>query len=761
MLKKIWLILLGTLLLLVPSAHAITKRTDKECLLCHVLWFDAFKTDQKTLVEQKQTDIVVAGSIGLVSTEAMCITCHDGYVADSRNTVMAANPHHELKKPPPAMQLPELLRLDSKNKIYCGTCHTLHDFEDRADVGSTPFMRMDNQASQMCIACHGDASRKKPGANHPLNINTDTRTLANAAKMGAKFGPDQKMICQSCHNAHGQRALLSPTDNSSLCLGCHRKQSSLIDSRHDIRSKLPKVKNIKQQTPAQSGPCGACHVPHNAVGKKLWARPLKKGGLPSQMCLTCHGPDAGIEIKGIGSHSHPVDIKPAAKDAVSKKLPLFRADATKAADGRIQCFTCHDVHRWNPKPSAAIGDPRTEGDSSNSFLRMANDGASALCVACHKDKQQLLSSDHNLRITAPAEKNVHSQTAAQAGPCGACHVPHNAAPKRLWARPSTAEDNWVNQVCIACHNAQGAAKEKWIGKNTHPVDVDLNSLGPAVRLADIHRILPLYSPDGIQAADQHMVCLTCHDPHTWRPQPATGPQAPYTANVEGTAKDSFLRAENYPKPDLCTTCHIDHARIEGSPHDLRISAPEATNIVGQTVNESGTCGVCHMVHNSPNALRLWARDLGQVTEDVNIVGALCTGCHSKGNPGEKKIPAVASHPSDKLIRAHRGNVRGKAGDTPVFDDKGIRQEVGNLGCPSCHNGHWGTASPKAQTKGKAAADGKTARFRFLRNHSTNAICMECHGPEGLFRYLYFHDPAKRGIWVRPRQAHDRSRISVD
>jgi hypothetical protein len=36
-----------------------------------------------------------------------------------------------------------------------------------------------------------------------------------------------------------------------------------------------------------------------------------------------------------------------------------------------------------------------------------------------------------------------------------------------------------------------------------------------------------------------------------------------------------------------------------------------------------------------------------------------------------------------------------------------------------------------------------ASSSFLRNLSFNTICIDCHGPEALYRYLYFHDPAKR------------------
>ncbi len=761
MLKKISFIVLGTLLILVPSAQAVmTKRADKECLLCHVLWFDAFKTDRKTLVEQQDTAIVVAGSRGLVSTEAMCITCHDGYVVDSRNSVEAGNPHHELKKKPDSLVLPQVLRLDSNNEFYCGTCHTLHDFKDSAEVGSTPFMRMNNEQSQMCIACHGGGSRKKAAANHPVSKKVDRATRQNASKMGSQFGPGQELICQSCHNAHGKRGLVKAPDNTTLCIGCHQNQSGLLGSKHDFRSQLPDLKNIKQQKPSESGPCGACHVPHNAVGKKLWARSLKPGPQATQMCLSCHGQDTAVEAKPIGEHSHPVNIQPAAKTRIPKNLPLFRADATKTSKGGVQCFSCHNVHQWNPTAKAAKGERDEDGNGSNSFLRLANDGSSALCVACHNDKQQLLASDHNLSVTAPQEKNIRSMTPLQSGPCSACHVPHNASEKRLWAKEMPGDGDWANGLCISCHNRQGAAKAKLTGKNDHPVNVGLNSLKPMVDLEKIHQRLPLYNQGGSKEKDQRMMCMTCHDPHTWRPGASVPAADTYTANIEGTAVNSFLRMANYPSPDLCSACHPNHLKVEGTVHDLKVSAPTATNLAGQTVEASGTCGACHLVHNSPKALRLWARDDGPVSDNVNIIASLCTDCHSEGGPAAKRVPAVASHPTGKLVMAHEGDAPDNTGYTPVFDENGLKKSVGNIGCPSCHDSHIWNRGAQTPANADTAGTDKTGSFRFLRNQSVNTICRQCHGPEGIFRYLYFHDPDRRRVWTRPRQIIDRSKIWI-
>lgn len=201
------LVILGAILLLAASAEAITKRTHKECLLCHVRWFDAFNTDQETLLEERDSPIVIAGAMGLASSREMCITCHDGYIYDSRANIAKSNPHHAFKKPPAWLDLPKQFRLNSDNEIYCGTCHTLHDIRGTGEVGSTPFMRMDNERSQMCIACHGNKTAWKGYSKHP-ELMKDIFPRAEAVKKGAQFGPDNEIICQSCHNSHGAGAMI-------------------------------------------------------------------------------------------------------------------------------------------------------------------------------------------------------------------------------------------------------------------------------------------------------------------------------------------------------------------------------------------------------------------------------------------------------------------------------------------------------------------------------------------------------------------------
>jgi predicted CXXCH cytochrome family protein len=702
------------------------------------MWLDDFRTDQEALVEFQPGSVLMKDTQGVVSSEEMCYSCHDGYVMDSRHIIGKFNRHSVFVKPSKNITVPYDLPLSVKGEVYCGTCHSAHGkgAASHGDpTGRTAVYRELNIDSSLCEKCHRNEASFKFSNGHPLHT-TALELPDRLFELGSREATKKnKVICQSCHRIHGARGdkiLIINNKNSELCMICHEIQKSLVDTKHDLRTTLPDEINIKQQALSESGPCGACHTPHNAAGKRLWARPLKEGNPASQLCLTCHGEDTHYKTKRIGEYSHPINVELSSKEEVRGELPLFSEDGTKNPEGRVQCFTCHDIHRWDPATSTNKGGKNVEGNASNSFLRMSN-FSSVLCIKCHYDKEQLITSDHNLEVTAPKEKNVQGFNAAVSGPCGVCHIPHNAVSKRLWAKDISGNKDFVTQLCTVCHNKDGAAKEKILGENNHPLDVTLEKF-------NISTTLPLYDSDGDKRDDGKIVCITCHEPHVWDPN---NPVINYeNKNMEGDARNSFLRKTNSPSSDLCKTCHTDQAFVDGTDHDLNITAPEAKNLLGQTVKESGQCGVCHLVHNGFNKIKLWARPYGIIAADEDIVNSLCNSCHSKRNSAKSKIPLIATHPEEGLVNNIMRSNRQAIDFAPVYDKKtGEETNVGNISCPSCHNAHqW---SPLAKEKGSNKNEEGTATNSFLRNLSYNNICIDCHGLDALFRFKYFHDPEER------------------
>jgi len=742
-------------LLLSSRAIALEMSSKRNCAICHVMWMDDFRTDKETLIAWQPGNVLMKDTQGVVSTEEMCYSCHDGYVMDSRAVAWKYKGHRTFIKPSKKVTIPADLPLSNKDEIYCGTCHSAHGGGSNTDAsisGGLSFLRKDNIDSLMCEMCHTKQASFKQFNGHPVKtISHDIPRILFEAGSKRSSGGD-KVICQTCHEVHGAKGdKLTVIENkdSELCTVCHAKQKSLIQTKHDFRVALPEEKNIRGQNASESGPCGACHLPHNANGILMWAKQISPADPPSQTCLTCHGEDSNLKVKRIGNHSHPVDVAPSPTKSATAMLPLFSGRGNRHTSGKVQCFTCHNVHRWDPKNVLNIGGKDVEGDGSTSFLRISSFGSSALCIDCHKDKEQLLTSDHNLQVTAPDEKNLQEFTTRVSGPCGACHIPHNAASKRLWAKPLTPDRDFLGQLCDSCHSKNGAAKAKLVGDNSHPLDVFLEETKIRGIREQVGEELPLYSGDGDRTVDGKVVCITCHEPHIWDVR-KSGPLEHYALqNIEGDPTTSFLRRVNSPSPELCKICHADAMVVEGTPHDLRKMGSKGENMSGQAFKQSGLCEACHLVHNAPNKLKIWARASGPVPEDQHPMDGLCTSCHSTGNMAEKKIPPVARHPTGKLITNVVEFSKDGRSYTPIFGPDGKERNAGNLSCPSCHNAHqWGIPVENGGTGNKLKGNfAKSSRF--LRTMSYNAVCRDCHGPEGFFRYLYFHDLEKRSIWVKP------------
>jgi predicted CXXCH cytochrome family protein len=751
-----------------PTAFAALEKSSKKgCAVCHVMWLDVFRTQKETLIKWQPGNVLMKDTQGIVSSEEVCYSCHDGYVADSRYTVWKYNNHPIFKKPSRNIKIPAALTLSNKDEIYCGTCHSPHAGRTTAP-GSSPeetipgllsFLRLPNVDSELCEACHVNEADFKRTKGHPVHTHKLKIPKTLFAKGSVKAGEKNTVICQTCHAVHGTKGRhLTVMDNSQseLCMVCH-KERTIVGTLHDVRKTMPEETNLRGQPVSESGPCGACHVPHKSEGYKLWARELQPGKSASRICLSCHTGAPNSKIKSIGRYSHPIDVNAVSKDQgkaapgpLSVNLPFFSKSGARQLRGLIQCFTCHNVHQWDPNNLDNKGGKNVAGNASNSFLRMSGTHSSALCVACHPDKRQIFLFDHNLVLTAPKAKNIRGETPVVSGPCGACHIPHNAAGKRLWARKVSQGKDGAPHYCTGCHSQNGAAKEKQVGKNDHPVDAVLK--GRDIPPPDcVTEMLPLYNTEGGTEFGDRMMCGTCHDPHIWSADeketvPVDMPaRTTDTAvkNVEGDARNSFLRKAASPTPDLCVVCHEDTALLTGTDHDFFVTAPLSKNQIGQTVTESGRCGVCHAAHNSPKDRLLWAQAYGPVEKNQHPMNSLCTGCHSKSGMAKDKVPAVATHPKGKLIDNIFTFTNQGTGYIKIFDDHWKEVDVGDLSCSSCHSFYqWDHRTSKPGPGNNVEGNADTS---FLRTSSGKTVCIDCHGETAIWRYTYFHSIQKRGM----------------
>ncbi len=766
----------------------ITATSDSnECATCHVMWISDFQDKSvETLIPYNPQPVELSGKQnGVASTERMCFSCHDGYILESRYRWREGRHNHPVgQKVPKKIKIPkkdgkETFPLNMDKKVYCGTCHSAHGV-DWGQNRSAIFMRAVNESSNMCRACHKERATGSRHGNHPI-LNRIKRLPENLKQAGAKIGPQNKVVCESCHRQHGAPAdkllVLDNSQSSRLCVSCHKDKKSMSNTKHDMNIMSPDLKNSKKQTAVKNGLCSACHVSHDAKGPKLASIAAKQGADPLEAnCVNCHN-DSGVAKKAaIGRHSHPINVnvnklgikvtdKQWQSDSVLVEqigqmvsLPLYDKKGHSVKGGtQVACGTCHDPHNWSVKEkhqnTESVSAERIRalrGNGNNSFLRIAQGMNSALCTNCHIDKLAIKATKHNPRnVTGEMAEMMHPKRQSESsedlndGLCGTCHKAHNGKSVNMWAREVNLEKGNVviERLCNDCHNKESVAKGKLTGTHSHPLGITLQKMKG-------HNKLPLFNKEGERTKDKNgrIDCATCHNVHQWDPLDIET-TAGAVNEVDGDATNSFLRIPSTATKEMCIECHTDEQYVAGTEHDLNISAPDAKNKFGQTVKQSGVCGQCHAVHNASTKTKLWARKLGKANDPIDLY---CRSCHQKGEiAGSKVIPAErGTHPKDVLVWS--SDIRDKAGrhhqgkkfNIPVFNRLAKHDNVGQITCASCHNPHkW---NGRKKQKGPAKKTEGNANNSFLNVTNTeNFVCSDCHGLDGLFRYKYFHSPSSR------------------
>jgi predicted CXXCH cytochrome family protein len=706
----------------IPDIFPLDEKGTLQCATCHTAHGVPSEMGmEKTIFIRTSND-----------NSGMCVMCHtdkDG------GTSTGNHPIGSVEKEIPRSLVERGSRVgDQKNHIICETCHTVHGSPNES------FLIKSARNSGLCLECHTEKkifdSEGKRNHQHVVNVRPVNVTIPETIiAKGAKLGRKGEIICQTCHKVHNNNIekkllLIMKDEESTLCLTCHKDKNYLANTKHNLKHSAPEEKNLEGKTVAETGICSPCHLPHKE------ARTSGEGeDYVTRLCLSCHK-KGDIAEKAIPvDYRHPLDINPFKKgddkkfnlatsgiDEKKFSLPLFNRYGIQDHDGNITCTTCHDPHRWRADSEKGEIRKDVRGDNFSSFLRKP---APEICRQCHSNKFFIENSKHDIAKVAPKEKNSLDQTPAESGLCGVCHFVHGGQKGYLWARKTVSKSgNIVQDLCIGCHNERGMAKEKVIKDYSHPVNISLTESG-------LTTTLPLFDKEGHLSNNGIMTCETCHDPHRWSPdQPTIGEHF----KVEGNARNSFLRMSNFPSPKLCGNCHKDESLVEKTDHDMMISSS-----YGLTVAESGTCGVCHKVHNSKYKTRLWALGLANGTA---IMDRMCNYCHSAEGVAKNKIPDIYSHPRDQLINNIGRDKIHTPNYFPLFDDiSGEYISVGNISCPSCHNVHqW---NPRLKKVGPGKNVEGNATNSFLRMQTYSLLCIDCHGLDALFRFKYYHDLEER------------------
>ena len=282
------------------------------CKACHVNKLNEIKKNlQPTLVAVDSINQGVHGPQESASTQRMCLSCHDGFVLDSRFVWSENHTTHPVGVTlPPTMEIPMVgkkpkpaLPLNEEGEIYCGTCHLGHTGKDAAAYAPV-FIRTSRENGSLCSNCHDDKT-DVAGSPH-----------AKLKKTGQPQDFESRGICGRCHAPHNNKGPLlwkktpkkgAITAVDGLCRNCHGKKPSPADHpatvlawSQPVREALTGKESIEmpvfdeQARHASRGAigCATCHDPHknraDGLDPEVPGKFLRLSDTNGFLCADCH-----------------------------------------------------------------------------------------------------------------------------------------------------------------------------------------------------------------------------------------------------------------------------------------------------------------------------------------------------------------------------------------------------------------------------------------------------------------------------------------
>jgi predicted CXXCH cytochrome family protein len=681
----------------VPAMFPLNEQGELTCETCHI------PESAPSVFEDKQE--VYTGKFTLRYSNKESFLCKKCHVKKYNKKPEGERRNHPINlvmdKIP--RELLEAGAVSTKNQILCQTCHKIHLAK------GDPLLIMPEGNSKLCGNCHPDyfafnregAARK---GTHPVDIIPVTASITQTiANLGGKRGGPKKIICLTCHRAHNapqERALLIG-DRKEICKVCHEKHPSTITgTKHDLRLSAPNSTNIKGRKAKDEQVCSPCHLAHGGKGPKMWGRELSgEGDIMSQLCESCHQKGKNKIAKIFtGEFSHLVGVENIFRLGRTK-LPLYNEYGLLSANKNVTCATCHNVHQWDPLQENRKGVSRN-GTKANSFLRLKNMN-SELCKACHSTSFSIKGTSHD-----PANENFRPLVGKRKKGediCEGCHVVHNAKSVRLWKFDPGDGNDLISQVCNTCHESEGIAQNKTIGRYSHPVDASIIKISHSLESK-----LPLFSSDLRRAAKGNVYCNTCHDIHR-------GPTQKQKKSGKKTQNHNYLRKYGDRPDKLCTMCHKGEKLIKNTKHDLSSVVSSSS-----TEKNQGLCAACHKVHNAKSGLSLWYKPI-TVVEGEYLSSQMCNQCHTKEGIAKSSVLEGHSHPVGFQVPRRMG----KKLALPLYDEQLKKIRRGDILCPTCHDVHqWAPGKKEEQVTSKKG--NYLDSFLRIVDEKGVELCLECH-----------------------------------
>jgi predicted CXXCH cytochrome family protein len=496
------------------------------------------------------------------------------------------------------------------------------------------------------------------------------------------------------------------------------------------------------------GACAACHIPHASGGDRLWVENPVSGTAPTEygskavspLCGYCHYSNMGgntgaawssSNVYGPQSHGHANlmngDSEPYGHEASG--LP-YMADA---ADGDIECTTCHNVH----------------DDSERPFLRL---DVNVLCGACHGSRLHLGAGgwESYTVATAPtmgawgaslgaANPGSHPVGTDILGDTGDASKPVTI-PNIMRVATTTGPTNWTlgghltdgstsqttgGVICVTCHAVHGIQYDS--GFTTSGLDSGgADNTAPYVNFLAVEQasvtIAPLNRSVANGQGEANYLCEACHTgtaPAGAYNHSATNSSAPNpgatayghpvddmsvinTGNWVSAFPTSWPSGPGYTASDsdpnvICQSCHGVHIAADAARDDYTSGVPSASTYMLRNSN-SAICGDCHQAApghhpigdtfngNGADYLTNVAAGAGNVlscstchSEDGahNWTGAGAVGIDPNWKPTDNARAATYDTDMSKTCMDCHYNITGTTRYSPLLQDSsGMEAEAG-------------------------------------------------------------------------------------
>jgi hypothetical protein len=286
-----------------------------DCAACHAERLREFRRrGAATLVAHDPQPQLDTGRQDAASSPDMCLSCHDGFVMDSRSLWKQGHLGHPVGMvPSDRVRLPvaggePVFPMNADGRMYCGTCHSPHH-HGSATRSPPPFMRVGLENGDLCQACHSDQKSVADSSHAPPS--------SRRRSPGADY--TERGVCTRCHVAHDAQGPVmwarEPGSGKSvadaLCHSCHDgdvayyQHPQVIEAwSQALRSGLIADEGAPMPVFDSAGSrsltgvigCPTCHDAHRERAAGLpGERPgrfLRRAGVRGFLCADCHGASA-------------------------------------------------------------------------------------------------------------------------------------------------------------------------------------------------------------------------------------------------------------------------------------------------------------------------------------------------------------------------------------------------------------------------------------------------------------------------------------